>query len=211
MIFPKPPETVIVAGQEYPIETDFRASISFEQLQGDPELSREGLALGLLDLYFPQYAGRFQAVTHEDDPELVHLALHSAEAAQEILNFYQGGMPVGNSKGRKGRRVFDFAFDEAYIYASFLEAYNIDLRAVKLHWWNFKALFSAIPPDSIIGRIMQIRAVEITSKMSADEKARYRKLKRLYALPEKLSEKEQEEDEKLMAVLEGSGDLAELR
>lgn len=208
--FPSPPQTVIVADREIPIETDFRASVAFEQLAADPDAAPEDVALAMLDLYFPQYAGRFTAVTTEDEPELVHLALHAEETVESLLAFYGGGLSVPKSGSGKGKRLYDFTYDEAHIYASFLQAYQIDLREAKLHWWNFKALFCALPHDTVFGRMLHIRSVEISPKMSKDEKAYYKKLKKLYALPDKKSEREQREDEELRAVLEGSGDLSEL-
>ncbi len=204
-------ETVTVAGREYPIETDFRASIAFEILANDPDKAPEEIALGMLDLYFPQYAGRFLFVTEGDDPELVYLVIHAGDAVKALLEFYRGSGAKEKAKksGRK-KRLYDFGLDEAYLYASFLQAYQIDLRTQKLHWWNFKALFSALPQDTVFGNILHIRAMELPSKMPKEEKAYYRKLKRLYALPERKSEREQQEDDELAAVLMGSGDLSEL-
>lgn len=204
-------ETVTIAGREYPIETDFRASMSFEILEDDPDKSEEEVALGMLDLYFPQYAGRFLAVTEDDDSDLVFLAIHAGDAVKELLTFYQGGGTQGKKKKSGGKkRLYDFVLDEAYLYASFLQAYQIDLRTQKLHWWNFKALFSALPQDTVFGNILHIRAMKIPSKMSKEEKAYYQNLKRLYALPERISERQRQEDDALAAVLMGSGDLAEL-
>ena len=211
MSFSALPDTVTVAEKEYHIESDFRASISFEILANDPDKSEEEIALGMLDLYFPQYAGRFLTVTEDDEPELVFLAVHAGGAINQLLEFYRGGGANGKNRKSGGkRRLYDFALDEAYLYASFLQAYQIDLRTEALHWWNFKSLFSALPQDTIFGNILHIRSMKLNSKMSKEEKAYYQKLKRVYALPEKISERQQQEDDALAAVLMGSGDLAEL-
>lgn len=204
-------ETVTVAGREYTIDSDFRASVSFETLANDPDKTEEEIAIGMLELYFPRYAGRFLTVTDGDEPELVFLAVHAGEAIKALLEFYRGGGAKGkNRKGKEKRRLYDFALDEAYVYASFLQAYQIDLRTQRLHWWNFKDLFSALPQDTAFGNILHIRAMKLPSKMPKEEKAYYRKLKRMYALPDRKSEREQQEDDELAAVLMGSGDLAEL-
>lgn len=204
-------ETVTIAGEEYSIETDFRASMSFEILANDPDKFPEEIALGMLNLYFPQYAGRFLTVAEDDEPDLVFLAVHIGDAVKALLNFYQGGGTQGKKKKSGGKkRLYDFALDESYLYASFLQAYQIDLRTQKLHWWNFKALFSALPQDTVFGNILHIRAMKLPSKMPKEEKAYYQNLKRLYALPERISERQRQEDDELAAVLMGSGDLAEL-
>lgn len=204
------PETVNIAGMEIPIETDFRASIAFENMIRNPDTASEDAGIGLLDLYFPQYSGRFLSVTTADEPELVHIATHADETIKAVLDFFGGGLPILRGKGKKGKRLYDFAWDEPYIYASFTQAYKIDLRTAKLHWWNFKALFCSLPQDTVFGRILHIRGIELSPTMSNEEKAHYRQLKRIYALPKATSAQEQAEDERLMAVLEGSGDLAEL-
>lgn len=209
MTFPAPPETVTVAGREYPIETDFRASVEFELLAGNPDVPPEKAALGMLELYFPQYAGRFSAAS--GDLQLIYLTEHAEDAICALLDFYSGGMPEspGIRKSRKAKRLYDFSVDEPHIYASFLQAYGIDLRAVRLHWWNFKALFCSLPQDTVFGKILHIRSVDIHEKMSKEEKAEYRRLKRLYALPCNQPQRVQEEEERLTEILMGSGDLSE--
>ena len=56
------------------------------------------------------------------------------------------------------------------------------------------ALFRALSEENEICRIMEIRAVELDSKMSKEERERYIKLKRLYALPDERSEQEKVND-----------------
>lgn len=210
MSFSQFPVTISVADREIPIETDFRASISFELLIGDPDFSSEDVTYGLFDSYFPQFAGRFRSVRLDDDPDLVFLATHAEETIKAVLDFYSGGMPDKKRKGGNGKRLYDFSADEPYIYASFLQAYNLDLRESSLHWWDFKALLSALPQETVFERILQIRGMEISPKLSKEEKDRLRRLKQFYALPIRKSVKAQERETRTMEILMGSGNLSEL-
>ena len=57
-------------------------------------------------------------------------------------------------------KVFDFSQDAGYIYASFLQAYGIDLYKArgKLHWLAFIDLFNGLPEDTQMAKIIAIRA-----------------------------------------------------
>ena len=60
-------------------------------------------------------------------------------------------------KGKRGQKAVDFIQDAKYIYASFMQAYHIDLHVTKPHWLDFLALFEGLPSETIIKRIMDIR------------------------------------------------------
>ncbi len=210
MSFSAFPTTISISGLEIPIETDFRASVAFELLASDPDVTPEDVTFGLFDNYFPRYAGQFRSVKSDDDPTIVFLASHAHEVVEEVLGFYSGGMPNGKGKGANRKRLYDFSADEPYIYASFLQAYNIDLREASIHWWNFKALLSALPQETVFEKVLQIRGTEIGSNLSKEEKDRLYRLKRFYDLPEKKSIKSQEMADRTMEILMDSGDLSKL-
>lgn len=210
MSFSAFPTTVSIDGLDFPIETDFRASIAFELLASDPDSTPEDITFGLFDIYFPQYEGQFHSVKSDDDPDVVFLATHAKETVKAVLDFYSGGMPTGKGKGTKGKRIYDFSVDEPYIYASFLQAYNMDLRQVQLHWWDFKALLSALPQETVFEKVIQVRGAEIGPKLPKEEKERLCRLKQFYALPERKSARAQEKADRTMEILMGSGDLSEL-
>ncbi len=71
---------------------------------------------------------------------------------------------VGESRGGKSglkEREFDFAFDSELIFASFYEAYGIDLDVVRLHWWKFCALLSALPESTVLMRVVSLRRADL--------------------------------------------------
>lgn len=64
-------------------------------------------------------------------------------------------------ESRKKTRCVDFVQDEKYIYASFMQAYGIDLYRTKPHWTEFVQLFEGLPSDTVIKQIMAIRDQDI--------------------------------------------------
>lgn len=165
-----------IAGAFHFINCSYKAGILFEQIMHDKALSDiEKITESLLLFY-----GRV------DGP--------MAEKAEKIIWFYSCGKGTEEATTCSAadekplKRIYSFEYDAEYIYAAFWSQYGIDLQKEDLHWWQFLALFRALSEENEICRIMKIRAVELDSKMSKEERERYIKLKRLYALPDERSE-----------------------
>lgn len=166
------PESVVVGGTEYRIETGFRTSILFELLIRDRRIPDHLKLSQMLKLYYPRIP---------DDEE---------EAAEKILWFYNCGRQRGDARNRtapgfrRGKALYSFEQDAFLIYAAFLSQYGIDLQDVRdMHWWRFAALFEGLSEDQRIKRVMRIRGMDI-SGLPAEEAKRVRELKQLYALPD---------------------------
>ncbi|EOU3548702.1 bacteriophage Gp15 family protein [Listeria monocytogenes] len=94
-------------------------------------------------------------------------------------------MPVATGEGEEEQAYYSLTQDSDYIYASFLQDYNIDLIDVrgKLHWYKFRALFDSLRDDTAIKSIMNIRQTELPAgKGSEKEREALIKLKNHYKL-----------------------------
>ena len=111
-----------------------------------------------------------------------------------------------SKKSGSGKKIYDYNYDADYIYAAFFEQYHIDLAEQELHWWKFSALFSALSEDCMISKIITYRVID-TKGMEKEQKAFYNRMKRLYQLPEDISEEERERQDKITQALLGDGDL----
>lgn len=182
------PDTLTVDGSIYAINSDFRIGIMFEQLMTDRTLLDHEKALMALNLYY----------TESIPPNL-------NEAIEKIKWFYSRGEigkkePVkGNKKSKKENKkeesIYSFDYDDEYIYSAFLSQYGIDLQDVTdLHWWKFKALFKSLNDDNLFSKIMGYRAMKISGDMTDNDKKFYKKMKRIYALPDDRTEAEKEAD-----------------
>ena len=98
---------------------------------------------------------------------------------------------VGKQRPRVGKQqiLFDFEEDGEYIYASFMQAYGIDLidQQGNLPWHRFIALFQGLPEKTKIKEIMRIRGMELPAptKTNRKEIQNLMELKAYYALPVK--------------------------
>lgn len=195
------PEVVEIAGTSVKIDTSFRTGIIFEEMLSDPELPDEDKLLTMLELYYPGIV--FDETTIR-------------EAIEKIFWFYRCGSEPRQTTGgdEGGETVFSYEYDADYIYAGFMSAYRIDLAKETLHWWQFRALFRSLPEDTQIMKIVGYRSMKISPKLSKEQKEHYKRMKRMYALPERYEQTKAESDltEILMnggnpsALLNGEGD-----
>ncbi|ENG5707923.1 bacteriophage Gp15 family protein [Streptococcus pyogenes] len=100
-------------------------------------------------------------------------------------------MPVVKEK-EDNKKVIDLSVDAEFIYASFRQAYQINLlkEQNRLSWIEFKALLNALPDDTVMQRIIAIRQWEDDGEGSKKYRDNMRKLKAKYSL----DEREEEDD-----------------
>lgn len=168
------------------INTDFRISILFELLIQDRKVPNDLKILKALELYYPNFE------TIKDYNQVV-------KAVEGMLWFYQCGKELANSNknenNNKYNQIYSYEFDDKYIYSAFMEQYKIDLQEIEyMHWWKFRALFDGLSEDTEIVKIMGYRSVNLSQIKDTERRNYYKKMKRLYALPDTrtLEEKETE-------------------
>lgn len=165
------------------INTDFRISILFELLMQDNTVSKKEKILQSLQLYYPD----LDKIKDFD------------KAIQDMLWFYRCGKELADSKENniveRKKQIYSYEFDDDKIYSAFMEQYNIDLQDIKyLHWWKFKALFNALSENTQFVKIMGYRAMNVNEIKDKKMKKQYRKLQKMYALPDMRTEEEKEYD-----------------
>lgn len=201
------PEHVELGGAEYPINTDFRASILFELMMDDESIPDDQKAIKAIKLYYP---------------ELPPASL-LGEAVDALLWFYRAGKEektvkravtaddetASDDSDDRIKRIYSFEYDDDYIYSAFLSQYGIDLQDIDyLHWWKFRAMFRALDEDCQFCKIMSYRSVKINNKMTKEQKAFYRHMKAVHALP--VPQEELERTEAITQALLNGGDLSGL-
>lgn len=86
----------------------------------------------------------------------------------------------------KNKELYSLNHDADYIYASFIQAYGIDLIEVRgeLDWRKFNALLQGLPSNTRFKEVVDIRKRPFaTGKDSQKENKNLRDLKNMYALP----------------------------
>ncbi len=157
--------------QKNPILTSFRNMIRLESLMYDPDVSDAERPIFALKLLYGE-----------------NIPLGADDPIAELIWFYHcGKVPEdkGGGAGGSSPRLYDFEVDAPYIYAGFLQAYNINLSAsagLTLHWWEFMALFLSLPENTAMGQRMAYRGMD-TSELKGKQKSLYESKKKAFALP----------------------------
>lgn len=173
------PETLTVAGREYPIRADFRVAINILEAFNDPELSDLEKTLVCLECLYE---------TIPDDID---------EALKKAAWFIDGGEAVSESK----LRLMDWEQDEKMIIASVNRVVGYEVRAADfLHWWTFLGYFYEIG-EGRFSMIVGLRAKMARGKeLTKDEREFIRENRDMVKLKTRLSAEEEREIERLRKV-----------
>lgn len=196
------PYSVTLAGTEVPISTDYRTGIRFERTLADVSVPEDEKLFSVLRMYYGD--GIFPLLADMDTVR---------EALDAVMRFYRCGSDVTAEtepeEGASGKGpAFSYEHDAGYIYAAFMETYGIDLARDRLHWWQFRALFLGLPETVMFCKIMAYRTMEIPAKMSKEKKKFYRRMKRVYGLPEAAGKTDAVKE--MEAILAEGGDISHL-
>lgn len=168
------PETVMVNGREFSINTDFRVGILFEMLMDDSSVSKKEKIFSALSLYYT-----------EEIPQDIE------KAVDAIITFYRCGRTDDTRKKSHQKKekslkklIYSFEHDDSYIFAAFFDQYSLDLNEINnLHWWKFMALFRGLKSDNEIVKIMGYRSTDVSKIKNKEERQRIIHLQNVYALP----------------------------
>lgn len=162
--------------------TDFRTVITFELLMQNPKYSIQAKTYQTLKLFYP----KLEQVTDLE------------KALDNIIWFYgcdNKNKTSQNNENKKEKQIYSYEFDNELIYSAFKNQYNLDLEEIEcLHWWKFKAMFNGLKSDNRIVEIMGYRAMDLSKIKDKEERKRYRKLQKLYALPDMRTQEQKESD-----------------
>ena len=140
LLIDDPPQTVRICGTERKINSNFRTAILFEILMDDNTVDDKNKGIQALKLFFPELPRTEKEVT---------------ESVEKMLWFYRCGKEPNEYMRQKEKkmqesektesRIYDFNYDDDYIYAAFTQQYGINLSAIQyMHWWEFRALFKSL-------------------------------------------------------------------
>ena len=165
------------------INTNFRSFILFELLMQDREIEKEDKIALALDLFYDEFPQNIK------------------KAFDGIVWFYTRGKKIKEEKNSKKqqknvkKKIYSYEYDADLIYTAFLDQYRLDLNDIEyLHWFKFKAMFEGLKSENKICEIMGYRAVDLSKIKDKEEKKRYKKLQREWALPDGRTEEEKERD-----------------
>lgn len=178
------PTSLEVAGQEYEIYTDYRDVLNIITAFEDPNLEpAEKQYICLHNLY-------------KDDEKIPQE--HYAEAYKAAIAFIDNGM----ESDQGGPRTMDWEQDAPVLFPAVNHVAGFEVRSVDyLHWWTFTGFFMEIK-ESVYATVLSIRSKKAKGKkLEKWEKDFWQANKKLCVLKEKLTEEEQAEKDRLIAIL----------
>jgi hypothetical protein len=102
---------------------------------------------------------------------------------EQPVEYDRKGNPMPVQKNEQKKSI-DFDQDYEHIFASFQQAYNINLyrEQGRLHWFEFRGLLNGLPEDTIMQRIRQIRLWEPSKEDPSEHIQNMKELQKIHAL-----------------------------
>ena len=168
IITDKLPESITFKGTEYPIKTDFKVWLKFYEIMTDRVKSpAEKFTDAVLCCF--------------DSEKCKKLPDSYEETAALLFNFF-AGMPSEQGAKKSAEKVFDFAEDAKYIFASFFQEYGIDLSESAMHWFKFLALLNGLSENSLLKRVIAWRSIDLSEIKDTKRRSLCLKMKQIYRL-----------------------------
>ena len=147
-------------------KTDFKQVLKFFRLIDDNELNDSEKFYFMLRIFF-----------HKPPKEDLETILDA------VLDFIACGKRNDEKGGGKGGAVtFDWNADAGRIFAAFWQAYKIDLRKIKLHWWAFNELFQNLPEETRLLKVIDLRGRKPPKGASAEDRKELREAQAAVAI-----------------------------
>lgn len=193
-------DKLVIDDKEFPLNLSFDNVLRLFEMWQDkevPEFVKPHFGIRILtgetleDFTVEEMSEVFNEVFEE------HISLSDVEDNHVEYDLAGNPMKTTASNGKQEQAPYDIRYDGDYIYASFLQAYGIDLFDVqgKLHWKKFNALLSGLPEGTKFMEVIKIRKWKPQKGDSAEYKEEMRRLQKDYALPNEIIEEEEEYEE----------------
>ncbi|SON67270.1 putative Bacteriophage Gp15 family protein [Latilactobacillus sakei] len=182
---------VTINDEEHPIYMAFDNVMSALETFDDKELSESDrlyIFLGImLHDYDQELISALDFETQVDVGKQIIDRINSEPIENQPVDLEGNPMPQPK---RDGEQLISFLFDAKYIYAAFMQAYGIDLieQQGSLHWSKFSALLNALPDNTLMRQIIDIRKTDLSEIKDKDEKKQIKKLKQQFSLGNKFNE-----------------------
>lgn len=124
-----------------------------------------------------------------------HIQLKETKNISVEYDLAGNAMKRSQSEDGKQEPSYNLELDGDYIFASFLQAYSIDLFEVqgKLHWKKFNALLAGLPEGTKFVEVIKIRKYKPQKGESQEYISEMRRLQKEYVLPGQSMEEDEEE------------------
>lgn len=181
------PDSFFIDGQEYKINTGFKAWLNFALYLQKGKIDRE-----FINVLKPLFLCDIQQTKNID--KLILACFEFFKNAKSYSNQFSS-----DNKQADDVILFDYELDSNYIYGAFKQQYGIDLIDEDLHYYKFIALIDCLSEETLFKKIINIRQTDTKKIKDKDYKKSMEQLKKIYMIDEnsKLSHQEIEEKKRL--------------
>lgn len=174
------PDFITADEKKYPVRTDFRVWLKFaDMLQNQGSVQNPAFIL--------------QSVLVRPAPAFTEAFIDAVYRfyRAEDLN-YQDEAEDGCAEHQQRKSLlFDWKFDARFVLGDFRHYYQTDLINLDfLHWFEFCALFDALPEDARCMKRIAYRSADLNQIKDKNEKKRIRRLKQAVAIPHVMTDEE---------------------
>ena len=154
-----------IEGEEqiFPLLLSFDRVLKLFEMWGDeeiPEIVRPLLALKILT------GVSFENLTVDEAMEIVRAIfeehIQTRKVDDEVEYDLAGNVIKTTSSEEPHKRLYNLKYDGDYVFASFMQAYRIDLieEIGRLHWKKFNSLLVGLPEGTKFVEVLKIRSYE---------------------------------------------------
>lgn len=172
-LYYKPEDFIEIDGEKFLVNVSFDNILKLIDMTRDKSLAPNykivlgikmlfGKETGLLQLPFEQLNEVFLSV----------FKLYVNEGKEPEIKKDLAGNPLPPEYQKDKENFYSLKQDAEYIFASFMQAYGIDLvdQQGKLHWFKFQALLAGLPENTKFRQVVSIRMWKKPSKHDTEEK-----------------------------------------
>lgn len=176
------PESAVIGGEEYEINSDYRDILEIIKRLNDPDK--------------PEYVRWRIAIAMFYEGEIPQ------EYEQEAMEFLSTFISYGEKDAKPGPKLIDWEQDTRVIVADVNKVAGTEIRALPyLHWWTFLSYFSAIG-EGQLSTVVAIRdKLRRGKKLEKWEQEFYRENKSLVDLKKRYSAEELNEQVRIKKLL----------
>lgn len=193
-------DELVIGDKVYSLNMSFGNIIRLFEMWGDEEVPEYVKPFFALKMLTGESFGSYSAEDAMDIFQQVfeeHIQLKSPKDVSVEYDLAGNVMEKEPSVQRNEAPVYDISLDGDYIYASFMQAYGIDLIDAQnsLHWKKFNALLSGLPEGTKFVEVIKIRKYKPRKGDSQAYIDEMMKLKKEYALPDSENYDDEEDED----------------
>lgn len=166
------PTKAEINGKIYGLNTDYKVALECFKIVNDEDICDEERAMAIVYKLFGFI------------PDDLYPFLEKAKKFLEGEN--HPNVDTSNSQPD-----MDFDYDRAYIQASFMSDYHIDISNSNMHFWQYIELIEGLTPDCVLSRVRELRNYDLSEVKDRKTREKIKKSQLLLALPEHITKEEQ--------------------